>query len=579
MVLALQTQNHSHCSVMKTCPTVLPVLGLLLFALAARNLSGAEPAELVVSHAHVVTVDGRQPEAEAFAVSGGRFVAVGSAREVASFIGPATKVLDFTGRTIVPGFIDAHLHPQPIYPEDSPWATVDCRPDAVRNIGELIAALERKAEKTPIGQWVLGSRYQETKLGRQPTRLDLDRASTNHPIIISHSSGHQSVCNSLALQLAKVTRNTPDPAGGKFIRDPDGELTGLLQESAAGIVRAAGPRRRSAPAAETTAAYRECFRQYLSRGLTSVGVAGGTPGTARQLELARSESTPVRIHMMLSPSDLDAAVQRKRDSKPEDGLHYGTIKLFHGNSLSAQTCWLTQAYEGRPDYFGVPPARSQEALDRLILAVHEAGLQAAVHSNGDREIDMVVTAFERALAKHPRTDHRHRIEHCSVVTAELLQRIRKLGLVVVPHSYIWEHGDKMETYGATRWDWMHAARSMLDLGIAIAGHSDSPVSAADPLLRIQDMVTRTSAEGKIYGAKQRVTAGEALRAWTLGGAYAAFEEQHKGSIERGKLADFVVLSADPTREKPERIKDILVEKTFVGGQLVFDAPPQAMDQN
>jgi hypothetical protein len=224
----------------------------------------------------------------------------------------------------------------------------------------------------------------------------------------------------------------------------------------------------------------------------------------------------------------------------------------------------------RPDYFGVPPARSQEALNKLILSVHEAGLQACVHSNGDREIDMLVAAFENALARKPRSNHRHRIEHCSVVTDELLHRIKMPGLVVVPHAYIWEHGDKMENYGAWRWDWMHAARSMLDRGIPIAGHSDSPVSAADPLLRLQDMVTRTSAEEKVYGAKQGITAAEALRVWTLGGAFAEFAEDRKGSIEPGKLADFVVLSADPTQEKPERIKDIVVEKTFIGGRMVFE---------
>jgi predicted amidohydrolase YtcJ len=161
----------------------------------------------------------------------------------------------------------------------------------------------------------------------------------------------------------------------------------------------------------------------------------------------------------------------------------------------------------------------------------------------------------------------------------LLERIRKAGLVVVPHSYIWEHGDKMEAYGAARWDWMHAARAMLDLGIPVAGHSDAPVSAADPLLRIQDLVTRTSAEGKVYGATQRILAEEALRVWTLGGAYAAFAEKQQGSIERGKLADFVVLSADPTKAKPERIKDIRIEQTFVAGQLVFGAPPRAGEQN
>jgi predicted amidohydrolase YtcJ len=547
------------------------VLSVLLVSSAPPHLSGAEFAELVVSHAHVVTVDARQPGAEAFAVRGGRFMAVGSEREVAALVGPATKVMDFAGNTIVPGFIDAHLHPHPIYAEDSPWAMVPCGPARVRNIEELIAALKRKADKTRAGQWVLGSGYQETKLGRQPTRLDLDRASTNHPLLIRHVSGHQAVCNSLALKLAGVTRDTADPAGGRFGRAADGEPTGLLQEQAAGIVRSAGPRQPQPPQAETMAAYRECFRQYLSRGLTSVGVAGGSPALARQLGNARGEDLPLRFYMMLGPSFLDAAVQRKESTRPEDGVRFGAIKVFHGASLSAQTCWLSQPYEGRPGYFGVPPARSQAALDKLILSIHEAGLQAAVHANGDREIAMVVTAFERALARHPRADHRHRIEHGSVVTSALLDRIRKAGLVMVPHSYIWEHGDKMEAYGQARWDWMHAARSMLDLGIPVAGHSDSPVSAADPLLRIQDMVTRTSAEGKVYGAKQRVTAAEALRAWTLGGAYAAFAEKDQGSIAAGKLADFVVLSADPTREKPERIKDIRVEATFIGGKRVWAA--------
>jgi len=254
----------------------------------------------------------------------------------------------------------------------------------------------------------------------------------------------------------------------------------------------------------------------------------------------------------------------------DDRVRYGAIKLFHGNSLSAQTCWLSKPYADRPDYFGVPPARPQEALDQLILKVHKAGLQACVHSNGDREIDMVVTAFERALQESPRQNHRHRIEHCSVVTEEILGRIRKLGLVIVPHSYIWEHGDKMEGYGEWRWDWMHAARSMLDLGIPIAGHSDSPVSAAEPLLRIQDMVTRISAEGKVYGAKQRISVEEALRVWTLGGAYASFEEDRKGSIGVGKLGDFVVLSKDPTLVAPNAIQDIAVEMTVIGGRIAFE---------
>ena len=530
----------------------------------------AAPAELVVRRANIITVDTNRPRAQALAVADGRFIAVGSDESVRSFIGGNTRLLDLAGKTIVPGFIDAHAHPGPEYPEDAPWASVDCRPEKVRTIEALVAALKRKVQRTPPGQWVTGARYQETKLGRHPTRWDLDRASTNHPIIISHSSGHQSVCNSLALELAKVNRDTADPAGGKFVRDEHGELSGLLQERAASIVRSAGPRRPNPPEAETLAAYRVGFRRYLSRGVTSVHVAGTSPSGAATLERARTDELPLRFYFMLREGSLDDAVQRKASGSTDTGARYGAIKLFHGNSLSGQTCWLSKPYENRPDYFGVPPARSQEALNQLILRVHETGLQACVHSNGDREIEMLLNAFEHALKQKLRADHRHRIEHCSVVTEALLLRIRKLGLVVVPHSYIWEHGDKMENYGAWRWDWMHPARSLIDLGIPMAGHSDDPVSVADPLLRIQDMVTRTSAEGKVYGAKQRISAEEALHAWTLGGAFASFEEGRKGSIASGKLADFVVLSDDPTGVVPDAIRNIRIEMTVVGGKTVFD---------
>jgi len=546
----------------------------LALMLAVAGTVAAAPAELVARRANVITVDTNQPRARAFAVAGGKFVLVGTDEDVEGFIGPKTRVLDLAGKTVVPGFIDAHAHPGPEYPEDSRWASVDCRPQKVSTMEALVAALKRKAERTPAGQWVTGSRYQETKLGRHPTRWDLDRASTNHPIIISHSSGHQSVCNSLALELAKVNRETSDPPGGKFVRDDHNELTGLLQERAASVVRAAGPRQPNPPEAETLAAYRAGFRRYLSRGITSVHVAGANLSSAAMLERVRSDELPLRLYIMLREGSLDEAVQRKRAGQAENsGIRYGAIKLFHGNSLSGQTCWLSKPYENRPDYFGVPPARSQEALNQLIFRVHEAGLQACVHSNGDREIEMVLNAFEHALKQQPRANHRHRIEHCSVVTESILRRIKHLGLVVVPHSYIWEHGDKMENYGAWRWDWMHPARSLIDLGIPMAGHSDDPVSVADPLLRIQDMVTRTSAEGKVYGAKQRVSAEEALRAWTLGGAFASFEEQSKGSITAGKLADFVVLSADLTRVAPNMIKDIHVEKTVIGGKVVFEQHP------
>jgi predicted amidohydrolase YtcJ len=182
---------------------------------------------------------------------------------------------------------------------------------------------------------------------------------------------------------------------------------------------------------------------------------------------------------------------------------------------------------------------------------------------------MVLDAIEKALQKLPRENHRHRIEHCSVVNPKILNRVKRLGVVLALHSYVYEHGDKMEDYGSRRWPIMHANGSAVQMGIAVAGNSDSPVSAAEPLLRIQSMVTRKTAEGKVYGPEQRVSVETAIRIWTMGGAYASFEEDIKGSVEVGKLADFVVLLQDPTEVSPERIKDIIVERTYVGGRPVF----------
>jgi predicted amidohydrolase YtcJ len=533
----------------------------------------AVPADLVVKNATIITVDRQHPRAHALAVTAGRFSFVGDQLDASVEIGPRTTVIDASGQTVTPGFIDAHAHPGPVYPADSLWAAVDCRPAAIRTIDDLVAALKAKADRTPPGDWVTGTGYENLKLGRQPTRYDLDRASTRHPIMIGHYSGHESVCNSLALQLAKVTRDRPDPAGGRFVRDEQGEPNGRLEEGAASIVRAARVGRAAPPAAEVRAAYTRGFERFLSRGVTTVGVAGATVAHARTLEAARTEAAPLRLFIMMSEGASAEAGARQSALVPgEAGVRYGAVKVFHGGSVSAHTCWVSEPYvgvDGHPQ--GLKPARSQERLDALILSLHRAGLQACVHCNGDREIDMVVTAFERALAAYPRADHRHRLEHCSVVTPELLRRIKATGLVVVSHSYLWEHGDIFEHYQPRQWDTLIPAKSLLEAGISWAGHSDSPVSTSDPLLHIQALVTRTSAEGKVYGAAQRVTAEQAITTWTLGGAYACRMEDQTGSIVVGKRADFVVLGADPTVVPPDQIRAIPVRGTFVDGRRVFGA--------
>jgi predicted amidohydrolase YtcJ len=257
-------------------------------------------------------------------------------------------------------------------------------------------------------------------------------------------------------------------------------------------------------------------------------------------------------------------------------LRATSIKVFHGNSLSGRTCWLSEEYSDQPGYFGIPPARSQADLDKAFQAMHDAGFQIATHSNGDREIDMVLTAIERAQAKNPRPDARHRIEHASVMNQSMLERARKAGVILVFHSYMWEHGDKLASFGEKRLAMIHPYRTAIDMGIHVAGHSDSTVSAADPLLRIEDMVTRKGENGVGYGVNQRVSVEEAIKVWTLDGAYATFEEHDKGSITPGKLADFAVLRKDPRKVPPDSIKDIIVDATYIGGKNAWQAPRNAL---
>jgi predicted amidohydrolase YtcJ len=316
---------------------------------------------------------------------------------------------------------------------------------------DLIVAIRRKAAKTPKGMLIEGRGYQETKLGRHPTRQDLDKATTDHPVVITHSSGHLSVCNSAALKLSKVTRNTADPYGGEFQRDEKGEPTGLLKERAAGIVRSAVPRP-EIPDSDKVAGYRTCLSSFLANGLTGVHVAGTDPSSAQLLTAARRKDCPVRLYIMLRESHIDRAVELKRARAIDEwGVRYGAIKTFYGNSLSGQTAWLYEPYANQADYFGLPPGRSRADLDALVLRIHKAGLQSCIHSNGDREIDVVLDAYEAALKAAPRPNHRHRIEHCSVVNEAILKRIKALDLVIAPHSYVYEHGDKMEGFGSARW--------------------------------------------------------------------------------------------------------------------------------
>ncbi len=550
-----------------------------------------QPTDAVYTGANVITIDEALPAAEAFWVRDGRFAAVGTRAEVLQAAGPGVPEVKLDGATVVPGFVDAHLHILPLYHAGSPHEVPDLGPDEVADMEALIRRMQERARLVPPGQWVVGRSYQDSKLGRHPTRHDLDRISTRHPIRLYHSSFHISAYNSLALQNAGITRDTPDPAGGAFDRETDGTPNGITREDAQGLVSpynialskppatpqeaaAAAPvdNRNPVPPMPTQAdmvqALRSRLEAFAARGITSIGIAGITPMDLERLQLLCADGSPVRIYAMFFDHHLhDAARIAAAQGWGDDQLKIGAIKVFHGHSLSGLTAWVNGAYPGRRNYFGIPPKRTQAELDTLVQAIQDQGFQAAIHANGDREIDMVLTAYERAAAGQA-TPPRHRIEHASITTEAILQRARASGTVLVFHSYMYEHGDKVSGFGPERVAMMHPHRTALDMGVRVAGHSDWPVSAADPLLRVQDLVRRRGSDGTPYGTQQCIGVEEALRVMTLGGAVASNEEGLKGSVTPGKLADFVVLSADPRTVAPETIKDIDVLATYVGGRAV-----------
>jgi predicted amidohydrolase YtcJ len=553
----------------------------LFLALVAQ---GAHADPTLVINANVITIDATHPAAQAFAYENGRFIAVGTNAQILKLKGPSSQVIDLHGMTVTPGFDDAHLHPQAIFDENSRYYRVWLGSDKVKTMDELVAALKRKAAITPPGGMISGYGYNDVTLGRHPNRHDLDKVSTTQPVIITHGSGHITVVNSYVLNEAGITSNTPDPPGGAFDRDPDGTPNGVLREAARGALERGhrehagnGDQRQAMPHDVELQGYMNCFKQYSAEGLTSVGVAGGSPASFRLFQELRDEGNPVRVGLMIYSQYFDqiqaAGIERGFGN---DRLRITAIKNFQGNSLSGRTAWLSEAYSDRPGYFGIQPARSQEQLNADFQKWWNAGWQVATHSNGDREIDMVLTAIEHAEAQNPRPDMRWRIEHASVMNQALLDRAKKDNVILVFHSYMWEYGNILKSYGPKRLAMMHAYRTAIEMGIHVAGHSDSPISAADPLLRIQDMVTRKDEQGEVIGGNQRVSVDEALKVWTLDGAYATFEENIKGSITPGKLADFVVLQMDPRKVPPNTIKDIVVEATYLGGDKVYTAPPKAV---
>jgi len=543
---------------------LLGLLGGLALAPARRM----EP-ELILFHGNMITVDAAQPRAEAVAIADGRFIAVGTDDDIRALATAGTRKIDLEGKTVLPGFIDAHSHPAASGRQH--LREVDCD---LRTIDAIQKAIRERAAKTPPGKWVLGFKYDDTKTaeGRKLTRQDLDAAAPDHPVFIGHRGGHTAYVNSKALRAAGVKEDEPDPAGGKFDRDPaTGKLTGGLRE------RATEPFAKVIPATFTPDDYREgvklISRMMARTGVTSVHDAYGSPEDLHAYQTAREAGElSVRIYCLIGYMHIDRMIAAGvRSGLGDEWVRVGAMKMTHDGSISERTARLSQPYVGRPDDFGIIVMKEDEMYGYARRA-HENGWQIGIHSNGDVAIDATLRLYERLQREHPRRDPRFRIEHCTLINDGLVRRIHAIGAIPTPFStYVYYHGEKMREYGAERLNSMFALRSFIDAGIRPTQASDYPPGPFEPMMALQSMVTRTDMKGNVWGPRQRITIGEAIRVGTLHGAYASFEEKLKGSIEPGKLADLVVLGRDPTRVDPMSIVEIPVERTMAGGRWVWES--------
>lgn len=534
-------------------------------AQSAPTSSDASP-DYVILNGRIFTSDSSQPSAEAFAVKNDRFIAVGSTDYINRLASRGTEIIDAEGMFIVPGFIDAHSHPSGAGVNELVQVNADRR-----SVVEIKEAIAERARNTPRGQWVRAFKYDDTKLdeGRPINRFDLDEAAPENPVEVRHRGGHTGVYNSMALGLAGVNAETPDPPDGRFYRDENGVLTGLVAEKARDVFRDLIPSDSSRQ--ERANGIKLISELMTASGLTSVHQTGGNRQDMIAYQDARAEGG-LRFRMYLFPRGqlfFDLVNSGVRTGFGDEVFRIGAVKFGADGSASERTMAMSTPFEGRPNDYGILTMDQQE-IHEAVENAHRNDFQIGIHANGDVAIDMVLNAYERVQALWPRPDPRHRLEHCSLVNPGLLRRIKATGSIPTPfYTYVHYHGNKWVYYGEEKMKWMFAHKSFLDYGIPVAPASDYTPGPYEPLMGIQSMVTRKDWMGRVWGANQRVTVDEALRICTINGAYASFEENIKGSITPGKLADFVILAEAPHDIDPDQIKNIEIVRTVVGGQTMF----------
>jgi predicted amidohydrolase YtcJ len=542
-------------------------------ALASMLVAGAPPSsepDLIVLSARIWTGDPARPEAQALAVRAGRIHAVGSNDDVSKLKGPTTVVLDAGGKRVVPGFIDCHTH---MTTGGLNLLALDLR--RTKDEADFTRQVAAHAKGKPPGAWLTDGAWDHAHWTppRHPTRALLDPATGDHPTCLSRQDGHMMVCNSLALKLAGITRATPDPPGGVIVRDAAGEPTGILKDSAMDLVMSKRPPRTPAELAD---ALRAAMKEAARLGVTSVQDLQGDPGAFNAWEKLRdARELTVRVNFRPPLAEWEKARDRRAAIKNDEWLRIGGVKGYSDGALGAATALLFEPFTDDPKNTGVWAAEAipLAPFEERVAGADRAGLQVEIHAIGDRANAEILDLFERVAKRNGPKDRRFRIEHAQHLRPAEIPRFAAQGVIpsMQPYHAIDDGRWADERLGRERNKGTYAFRSLLDAKARLAFGSDWDVAPLSPVTGVYAAVTRRTIDGKTPGGwvpEQKITVEEALRAYTSSAAWAAFEEKEKGSLEPGKLADFVILSADPLSVPPEALEKIAVETTVVGGRVV-----------
>ena len=527
-------------------------------------------ADTVYVNGNIYTVDEVFSKAQAIAIKGQYIIGVGSNEDVKRFVGESTKVIDLQGKTVIPGLIEGHMHypgeGQKLLQLDLFWKQKDV----------ILAAVKAEADRLPDGEWITGGGWNQEvwDIPEFPSKEDLDEVAPNNPVALRRTCGHATWVNSLALEIGGITKDTPNPQGGEILKNENGEPLGILTDTAASFVTSKIPPLTAERKKEALLLAQD---ELFSYGLTTSMDAGSSVEDIQQMkELYESGDLKIRLYVMVD-SGPDAEIYYEKG--PEVGL-YGNrmtmncIKFYTDGSLGARSAWLLEEYSDRPGHVG-NSRHTYDEFYELVKAARDNGFQASTHAIGDAANRQVVDIYEKVLKENPLDDHRYRIEHFQIATLEDIQRIADLEIIPAMQAVHATSDKNMaeDRVGPERIKGGYAWRKVLNTGNIIVNGSDANVELVNPYHGLYAAVTRKGRDGEPEGGwypEECMTREEALRSFTIWAAYGQFEEDIKGSIEVGKLADFVVIDRDYMTCPDSEIMNILPLATIVGGEVVYE---------